>query len=754
MECCPRLISYPNVRSLIERINELGLEDREPYHKEIQSLRDRMLKVPLAELQQTLQTETLVKKFIGLAPDSLAALIFGLDIKVITETLKKDAEFSESPMPDWIDLLEEWQASDDLSDEQRKLTEKHYPNLLKLEGEDVVKIVEDLQYYGYFLRDVRRELALSLGYSHDHYPEYFNKYSEANLHFTGFRTNSIFILMFAFLLWCLCWFTVDVNLTSIHGLYRDRLASAFLVGEDTEGAVDIEKDLDLAEICCHAAGSTAPYHLINVALNLQGSKDLGLRDRQSDYFIFSKKFTGGERTAYCRSETLEVVFPQISLSTAMAVSAAAASPNMGRGTSPALVAIMTLLNIRLGYWTPNPGSLETWLCKQKGAAGKKGGYKFNEVFEEELIEVTRRWEQLPNRQERSLSLKEGDRMVPTPAHHLFGISFSGGGIRSATVNLGITQELHRRGIFDHADYMSTVSGGGYLGSSISALMRSKTKTVSEIPGKVRIMESESGEKIVSIIPPQKSDLQAREYRYAPYANIVVKDGDKVKVGDRLLGPGKLECKLNNSISAAFSWRIRPGVLLREVVGKLDETYRWVNVSDGGHIENLAAIELLRRHCKYILIGDGEADPNHHFQGMATLIRSARIDLGVEIDIDLTALRLGNNRLSKSHWAVGRINYPGHSEHGILLYLKSSVTGDEDEVIQEYRHNHQSFPHESTADQFFDEGQFEAYRDLGEHIAEHALRESGVWDGSERKITFSDFENLFQALYENAWTPKA
>ena len=166
----------------------------------------------------------------------------------------------------------------------------------------------------------------------------------------------IFLSLLAFVIWLGCWLTVDVNLTSIHGLYRDRLASAFLVGQDTKGDINIEDDIDLDDICHYEAGSTAPYHLINVALNLQGSKDIGIRDRMSDFFIFSKRFIGSARTGYCRSTTMEQVFPQIDVATAMAVSAAAASPNMGRGTSPFLVAFMTLLNIRLGFWLPNPDS--------------------------------------------------------------------------------------------------------------------------------------------------------------------------------------------------------------------------------------------------------------------------------------------------------------------------------------------------------------------------------------------------------------
>src|SRR5688572_30502793 len=46
---------------------------------------------------------------------------------------------------------------------------------------------------------------------------------------------------------------------------------------------------------------------------------------------------------------------------------------------------------------------------------------------------------------------------------LVGLALSGGGIRSATFNLGVLQALDRRRVVEHIDYLSTVSGGGYVG---------------------------------------------------------------------------------------------------------------------------------------------------------------------------------------------------------------------------------------------------------------------------------------------------
>ena len=100
--------------------------------------------------------------------------------------------------------------------------------------------------------------------------------------------------------------------------------------------------------------------------------------------------------------------------------------------------------------------------------------------------------------------------------------------------------------------------------------------------------------------------------------------------------------------------------------------------------------------------------------LAALMRYATIDLGVEIDIDVEPLRLRDGGTSGAHYAVGVIRYPG-GEVGSLIYLKASVVGDESEVIREYRARHPAFPQESTAEQVFEEDQFEAYRALGFHI---------------------------------------
>jgi hypothetical protein len=108
------------------------------------------------------------------------------------------------------------------------------------------------------------------------------------------------------------------------------------------------------------------------------------------------------------------------------------------------------------------------------------------------------------------------------------------------------------------------------------------------------------------------------------------------------------------------WLHRPGSrhLLKEMMASVGNDDRLVNLSDGGHIENLGVFELLRRRCRYIITGDGEADPDLAMNGLATVIRYARLELGIYIELNTDALHLDEDRNSKRHAIVGTIHYPG------------------------------------------------------------------------------------------------
>lgn len=172
-------------------------------------------------------------------------------------------------------------------------------------------------------------------------------------------------------------------------------------------------------------------------------------------------------------------------------------------------------------------------------------------------------------------------------------------------------------------------------------------------------------------------------------------------------------------------------LIREMFSQIDETSRTIYLTDGGNLENLGLYELLRRRCKLIIVVDAEQDATMSFPSLLLLERYARIDFGARITLPWEGIAdrcrslydalvkakeegVDAPRTPGPHCAVGEIHYGG-SERGVLVYFKSSLSGDEKDYILDYKRRNPAFPHESTADQFFTEEQFEAYRALGFHV---------------------------------------
>jgi hypothetical protein len=163
------------------------------------------------------------------------------------------------------------------------------------------------------------------------------------------------------------------------------------------------------------------------------------------------------------------------------------------------------------------------------------------------------------------------------------------------------------------------------------------------------------------------------------------------------------------------------LLLTEFFGRTDTRRDFVHLCDGAHFENLGVYELVRRRCRYIVAVDASEDCDASDDNLAKLIRLCRIDFGVRITIDTRPLAENKpDRLTRTHVAIGEIHYedvdPCESP-GMLVYVKSSLTGDETPDIQKYARKNTRFPHEFTdLRQAFDEEQFECYRCLGDHIA--------------------------------------
>ena len=154
---------------------------------------------------------------------------------------------------------------------------------------------------------------------------------------------------------------VNVNKFSLHAMYRNRLVRAYLgASRDRKPnpftGFDPEDNIRMIEINRLADGQALerPMHVINMALNLVEGQNLAWQERKAASFTATTLHCGSSRVNYQRTEGYGGK-EGIRLGTAIAISGAAASPNMGYHSSPVLSAIMTFFNVRLGWWLANPG---------------------------------------------------------------------------------------------------------------------------------------------------------------------------------------------------------------------------------------------------------------------------------------------------------------------------------------------------------------------------------------------------------------
>ena len=151
---------------------------------------------------------------------------------------------------------------------------------------------------------------------------------------------------------------VAVNKFSLHGMYRNRLIQAFL-GASRPAAerqpnlftgFDPRDNIYLKDL----AARGRPLHILNMALNLVADNRLAWQERKAESFTVSALVAGSRGPGY--RPIAQYGGPDgMSLGTAMTISGAAASPNMGYHSSPAITFLLTLFNARLGAWLGNPG---------------------------------------------------------------------------------------------------------------------------------------------------------------------------------------------------------------------------------------------------------------------------------------------------------------------------------------------------------------------------------------------------------------
>jgi hypothetical protein len=188
-------------------------------------------------------------------------------------------------------------------------------------------------------------------------------------------------------------------------------------------------------------------------------------------------------------------------------------------------------------------------------------------------------------------------------------------------------------------------------------------------------------------------------------------------------------------------------LLAELFGLTNADASYVYLSDGGHFDNLGIYELVRRRCRLIIAVDVASDGPLAFEDLGNAIRKCATDLHVRIDLDVSKLaQRGGEGLCGASCAVGTVRYSQVDQggtDGTLLYLKPAIVGRENADLLNYRKVHPAYPHESTADQWFDETQFESYRALGQYIGECAL--AGAVDAARLRDGGIDVDALCAEL---------
>jgi len=192
-----------------------------------------------------------------------------------------------------------------------------------------------------------------------------------------------------------------------------------------------------------------------------------------------------------------------------------------------------------------------------------------------------------------------------------------------------------------------------------------------------------------------------------------------RLGAWLGNPGEAGAKtwtLNGPRSAIVS-------LMKEAFGLTNDNSKYVYLSDGGHFENLALYEMVRRGCRNIVVLDSGCDIDFKYEDLGNALRKIRIDQKIPIEFD------GSSELGKeTRYATATIRYSAldsERKDGYLLYVKPNMLGGEPPDIISYRNANGDFPHQSTSNQWFNESQTESYRMLGIHTVNEIC---GRWNG--------------------------
>jgi hypothetical protein len=455
----------------------------------------------------------------------------------------------------------------------------------------------------------------------------------------------------AFLLALIMNSCVSVNTFSLHGMYRSRLVRSYLGASNNKRRpnpftnFDVTDNLALASILAPeqqdsqkskaaatpetssaAAAKTkpdknaasfapvnaaptkpqpidVPLHVINIALNVVAGKKLAWQQRKAESFTASPLHCGSFRVGY--RPTAEYAGTEgITLGTAMAISGAAASPNMGYHSSPMLSLVMTFFNARLGWWLPNPGpnGKSVW-----GDASPR--FSLAPLLNEALGQTTdeNKW----------VYLSDGGHFE----------------------NLGLYEMVMRR-----CKRIIVVDGGCDLDFKLE-----------DLGNAVRKIQIDLGVSITfdPAVALERGPAGANQHRFI----------------------GRIRYSHCDLTQAQLN-------RLREL--ERCEPLSEAELKEYGELSGHRNRDSVQERRYQQLKGREARKPEEEAEYQKLV-----------------------------------------SADGVLVYIKASLNGNEPADVTQYYKSHDSFPHESTANQFFNESQFQSYVRLGMHVVDEIMHSSST-----------------------------
>jgi hypothetical protein len=431
-------------------------------------------------------------------------------------------------------------------------------------------------------------------------------------------------------------YCVNINRFSLHALYRNRLTRCYLGASNATRDPDPFSGFDFGDNLCvyklwppkeseeTGINSFGLFHVINIALNVVSPKRLAWQERKAESFTVSPRHCGSAYVGYRNSDKYGGD-GGLSLGTAMAISGAAVSPNMGYHSSPSIALLLTLFNVRLGWWLGSPG---------KKGEEMSGGEKIYE--------------------------KDG------PAW-------------SATALLD--EALGKT--TDESEYVYLSDGGHFENLGLYEMVRRRCRLI-----------------------------------------VVVDAGCDPDFAFEDLGNAVRKIYIDLGIRITFS---DLGSLADRPSGKSRSRAK----------RDAAALAIIHAANKTKKKADLPGDTPYHAIGVIHYCEADHVKPGAHVETTETIEIVETAETIEIVDTVETVETVETPENGYILYIKPAYHGTEKSAgIRSYAAANPTFPHETTADQWFTESQFESYRSLGLDIGSRILSREVVLR-EEPKLTLHE-----------------